>query len=312
VRTVPSILGTIAIIAGAVALGVAGAGCSSNGKSGTDASLGGNVGSGGIVQGQGGSGVGGAITVVPTGGALKGGTDGGLRGVGGAAGAGGAIDGGALDAPLPKCGDVITQVECDARDDCYSVFEDKNDCGCATPGCCARFKSCSTGSSANCLDNAMCEVMSPVCNPPYVVSYKGLCYEGCVFQDDCAILPCPNSAPTNGSACSPANGTCYYEDCGGAGRSLATCVDRAWKVETAACDTYPCQAPGTDGGELKCAAGQICVVTTDTSFRVTPSCESQTCGTRPMSTSCISGLTGQCSPRYKLDGVVVSCAMPVP
>jgi len=93
---------------------------------------------------------------------------------------------------------------------------------------------------------------------------------------------------------------------------LASCVDRVWKVETAACDTYPCQAPEKDGGVLTCAAGQICVISTDTSFRVTASCESQTCGTRPMSTSCISGLTGDCSARYKLSGVVVNCAMPVP
>jgi len=273
------------------------------------------VADGGVTKG----GAGGATGTMPgfggtiaTGGMLKGGTGGGVRGTGGAAGAGGAIDGGMPDAPLPKCSDVTTQAECDARDDCYSVFEDKNDCGCPTPGCCASFKSCSNGSYANCLDNAMCDMITPVCNPPYVLAYKNLCYEGCVFQDDCGLLPCPKSAPQNGSACSPANGSCYYEDCAGGGRMLASCVDRVWKVETAACNAYPCQAPEKDGGVLTCAAGEICVVNTDTSFRVTPSCEKQTCGTRPMSTDCIEGTDGWCSTRYKLDGVVISCSMPVP
>lgn len=329
-----TILKPVVILVGAVVVGGTGGGCGSDSKTATDASPGSKVGSGGSVQGQGGSTVVGTIAsggVLGSGGAsATGGTT--VWGSGGATGRkdagngagglgvggstvvadGGAIDGGSPDAPLPKCNEVTTQAECDARDDCYSVFEDKNDCGCATPGCCARFKSCSNGSYANCLDNASCEMIPPVCNPPYVLAYKNLCYEGCVFQDDCGLLPCPKSAPQNGSTCSPSNGTCYYEDCAGGGRMLARCEDRLWKVETAACNAYPCQAPEKDGGVLTCAAGEICVVNTDTSFRVTPSCEKQTCGTREMSTSCIEGTEGWCTARYKLDGVVVNCAMPVP
>jgi hypothetical protein len=252
------------------------------------------------------------------GGLLKGGADGG--GVGGTGGmvkggAGGSappLDGGSPDVAPPKCSEVTTRAACDARDDCHSVFEDPGTCGCASPGCCAHFKLCADGGYASCLGPAACNTVEPFCELPYVVAYKSLCYEGCVYQDDCALLPCPQTAPKNGSACSSSNGTCYYEDCAGAGRSLATCVAGAWQVETAACSSYRCEVPNTEGGGLTCTAGQICVITTNTSFNVTPTCVDQTCGTHPMDTDCVKDLTGNCSPKYSLSGVVVNCAMPVP
>jgi hypothetical protein len=286
----------------------------------------GGMGTGGM--GKGGTTGSGGSTIVSTGGMVKGGAGGMLKGGvdggsvggaggmlrGGAGGAGGAppLDGGSPDVEPPKCSEVTTQAACDARDDCHSVFEDPGTCGCASPGCCARFKSCAAGGYADCLGPAMCNTVQPFCEAPYVIAYKNLCYEGCVYQDDCGLLPCPQAAPKNGSACSSSNGTCYYEDCAGAGRSLATCVASAWQVESAACSSFTCKAPNTEAGRLTCAAGQVCVITTSTSFNVTPACENQTCGTRPMSTSCIEGLTGNCSPKYQLGGVVVSCAMPVP
>jgi hypothetical protein len=253
------------------------------------------------------------------GGLLKGGVDGGGGGTGGmvkggAGGSGGAppLDGGSPDVAPPRCSEVTTRVACDARDDCHSVFEDPGTCGCASPGCCAHFKLCADGGYASCLGPAMCNMAEPFCELPYVIAYKSLCFEGCVYQDDCGLLPCPQTAPKNGSACSSSNGTCYYEDCAGAGRSLATCVASAWQVESAACSSYRCEVPNTVGGGLTCTAGQICVITTNTSFNVTPTCVDQTCGTRPMDTDCVKDLTGNCSPKYSLSGVVVNCAMPVP
>lgn len=281
--------------------------------------------------GTGGSGTGGATLLgtggaVGTGGATLPGTGGlgsGGQLKGGATGTGGvrkgddagssALDGGAPDASsLPKCTEVTAQSDCEARTDCHSVFEDSPLCACVTPGCCATFQRCANGSSANCTGVTTCDMLEPFCQTPYVVSYAGLCYEGCVHQDDCNYLPCPQTAPSNGSGCSKANGTCYYEDCAGAGRTLATCNAGTWQVQSAACSAFACQAPGKDGGVLTCAAGQICVVMTSTSFNVTPSCESHTCGTGAMSTDCIAGTAGGCNPKYKVDGVVVSCAMPVP
>jgi hypothetical protein len=270
------------------------------------AQTGGAVGTGGAANDGGPGGV------VGTGGlSLKGGYGG--VGKGGSRGEGGAVPpDGAADASPPKCGELTTREACDARSDCHPVFEDPGTCGCASPGCCARFKSCADGGEAQCMGQAMCNMVAPHCETPYIVAYSRGCYEGCVFQDDCFLLPCPQAAPQNGSACSPAYGTCYYEDCAGAGRSLATCAAGAWRVDTVPCSAFACQVPNSDGGALTCAAGQICVITTNTSFNVTPACEKQTCGTRPMSTGCIGGLTGDCSPKYQLSGVVVTCAMPVP
>jgi len=54
------------------------------------------------------------------------------------------------------------------------------------------------------------------------------------------------------------------------------------------------------------------VVATDSSFRTTAACVDQTCGTGPLSTGCIQGLTGDCVLRYKVTGGVVTCATPVP
>ena len=295
--------GTGGLATGGILTGTGGKGAG-GGTGGVGA---GGTGAGGMVKG----GVGGT-SIVGTGGMLKGGAGG--SGSGGVGGSGGAPppDGGSPDASPPKCSEVTTQAACDARDDCHSVFEDPGTCGCASLGCCAHFKSCADGNWASCLGPASCEMMEPFCEPPYVIAYKDLCYEGCVQQDDCAILPCPRAAPKNGSTCSSANGTCYYENCAGAGRTLATCSAGSWQVQSAACSSFACQAPDTEGGGLTCAAGQVCVVTTDTSFTVTPACVDQTCGTGPMSTDCIKGLSGSCSAKYALSGGVVKCAMPVP
>ena len=317
--------GTGGLATGGILTGTGGKGAG-GGTGGVGA---GGTGAGGMVKG----GVGGT-SIVGTGGMLKGGASGtsivgtggtggtggmlkggaGGSGSGGVGGSGGAPppDGGSPDASPPKCSEVTTQAACDARDDCHSVFEDPGTCGCASLGCCAHFKSCADGNWASCLGPASCEMMEPFCEPPYVIAYKDLCYEGCVQQDDCAILPCPRAAPKNGSTCSSANGTCYYENCAGAGRTLATCSAGSWQVQSAACSSFACQAPDTEGGGLTCAAGQVCVVTTDTSFTVTPACVDQTCGTGPMSTDCIKGLSGSCSAKYALSGGVVKCAMPVP
>jgi hypothetical protein len=299
---------------GAVAAGGAAGSAGTGGALGT----GGSGAGGSTFLGSGGAlGLGGA-SIPGTGGAgsgglLKGGATGAGGFVTGGVGGSSSLDGGAPDASsLPKCSEVTSQSDCDARTDCHSVFDDSPLCACVTPGCCAIFRGCANGGTANCTGVTACEMVEPFCQPPYVVSYTSLCYEGCVHQDDCNLLPCPTSAPIDGNPCSKASGTCYYEDCAGAGRMLATCSAGTWKVQSAHCGSFDCQAPGKDGGVLTCTPGQICVVMTSTSFNVTPSCESHTCGTGPMSTNCIHGTAGSCNPKYKVDGTVVSCSMPVP
>lgn len=313
--------GGTTIVSGTTIIGTGGIGSGGTISSGSGGS---SVGTGGI-PGTGGIGMGGATrsgtggttgtggSIVGTGGSIAG-TGGTVRSGTGGSGTGGAVlDGGTPDGAAAKCSEVTTQAECDARPDCHAVFEDPGTCGCSAPGCCARFKRCATGNTADCVGPALCEMVAPHCELPYVVAYTGLCYEGCVKQDECGTLPCPKSAPQDGTTCSTAQGTCYYEDCAGAGRTLAKCAAGSWQVTSAACGPYLCEAPITDAGALTCAAGKVCVVTTDSSFRTTTACVDQTCGTGPMSTTCIQGLIASgCAVKYKTSGVVVTCSTPVP
>jgi hypothetical protein len=270
------------------------------------------VGTGGMVRGGAGG-----ITTVGTGGRSSGGTGGNRTGGSGGrfqGGAGGtaAVGSGAPDAPPPKCSEVITQAACDARSDCHSVFEDPGTCGCASPGCCAHFRSCADGTWAACLGPALCDMVEPFCELPYVIAYKNMCYEGCVQQTDCLVPPCPYAPPKDGTYCGTATFTCYYEDCAGAGRTVATCASQAWQAESAACDSFACQAEGANAEPLTCAAGEVCMLTRNTSFTWTAACVEHACGTGPMSTDCLNGLGDSCSAEYKLSGVVVTCTMPVP
>jgi hypothetical protein len=283
------------------------------------------AGTGGIV-GSGGKGAGGTAGADARGGSggrggaggssLKtdGPAGGGMGGAGGTA-SGGApgLDAGRPDAPLAKCGDVTTLAECEARSDCHSVFVDPGDCGCATLGCCTRFESCADGDKAKCTGTVLCEVDPPRCEGSYVVSYQGSCYEGCVKQTDCALLACPQAPPANGAACGPVpvSQTCYYEDCAGAGRTVATCAAgaSAWQVTTGACAPYACAADASSSS-LICPSGMICVLTTQIGPVApipTPACVPHSCGTGPITPECVPGLYGTCAAAYSVGGVVFRC-----
>jgi hypothetical protein len=85
---------------------------------------------------------------------------------------------------------VTTQAACDTRTDCHSVFEDPHNCACAALGCCARFARCADGDRARCTPGAaICTVVPPYCEQPYVVSYVNTCYEGCVRATECMPVP---------------------------------------------------------------------------------------------------------------------------
>jgi hypothetical protein len=90
-----------------------------------------------------------------------------------------------IECPKP-CADVTTELECEARTDCHSVFVDPGTCGCAAVGCCARFQRCAGGDKAMCRGTPACDALAPFCEgPAFVVSYTNACYEGCVRAKDC-------------------------------------------------------------------------------------------------------------------------------
>lgn len=96
----------------------------------------------------------------------------------------------ASDTGAGACSQLTTQTACDARSDCHSVFYDPGDCGCASPGCCARFSQCKEGAQAVCVSpspgTGFCDMATPVCEGPYVLAYTTYCYEGCVLATECA------------------------------------------------------------------------------------------------------------------------------
>jgi hypothetical protein len=86
----------------------------------------------------------------------------------------------------PPCSTQTTAADCNARADCHSVFIDSGVCDCATAGCCAHFSRCADGPADCRSDNVGCNIAAPSCEGPYVVSYSGICYEGCVLATACA------------------------------------------------------------------------------------------------------------------------------
>jgi hypothetical protein len=138
----------------------------------------GGIGTGGAFPGTGGIGTGGAFP--GTGGAFPG-TGGAFPGTGGAPG---------------NCAQAGTQAACDANPSCYSVFFDPHNCACAGLGCCARFNHCAQGAGAQCYGGVSCALSPPFCEGPYVVSYRGDCFEGCVNSLDCAPVCTPGADQT--------------------------------------------------------------------------------------------------------------------
>jgi hypothetical protein len=304
--------GNASVTGGRSATGGNGGGAGGNGGRTTPVS---GTGGGGIDGGAAGRGSGGLATG-GRGGIATGGAGGIATGGAGGLGSGGApgMDGGAPDAPPAKCSDVTTQAECDARSDCHSVFVDPGDCGCAASGCCARFQSCADGDQANCDGPVACRMALPHCEPPYIVSVQGSCYEGCVKQTDCALPPCPQAPPANGAACGPVavSQTCYYEDCAGAGRTVATCAagTSVWAVTTGACATIACEATPDSPNGIACPAGKVCVLITSSGPippTTTSTCVDHTCGTGPITSECVPSLYGTCTATYSVAGAIFQC-----
>ena len=105
----------------------------------------------------------------------------------------------------------------------------------------------------------------------------------------CPAVPSPNTA------CDSDGQVCYYEDCAGLGRSVATCqkrggpVDR-WSVDSVACDAVHCTGlPGS----MSCASGQVCAVSQGGT--ISGMCVQATCGTGPITCECAHASCADCA-----------------
>ena len=119
-------------------------------------------------------------------------------------------------------------------------------------------------------------------------------------------------APPSAS-CSSIGQTCLYEDCAGAGRTVATCTTRTWQVTTGACNSVYCEPNPDSPYALTCAAGQVCVITTSSggALIVTPTCVQHSCGTGPISPQCVPSLSGTCTASYSPGGAIFRCQVVV-
>jgi len=114
---------------------------------------------------------------------------------------------------------------------------------------------------------------------------------------------CPEAAPAPASSCSSGGQECYYEDCAGSGRTLATCTGGAWSVETGACATVRCSASPIS---MSCASGQICVVLEGGA--VIAMCAPNPCGQGPLDADCLPAQYATCSVQKSIaDGVTIIC-----
>lgn len=117
---------------------------------------------------------------------------------------------------------------------------------------------------------------------------------------------CPAVPPQPGGNCTGGL-NCYYEDCAGPGRTIATCVVGSaaaprWQVTTGACTAVTCPNPSS----LTCPAGQLCFVSAGGAVLV--ACGNNDCGTSPISCDCLQSCGGVCTVLGSVqDGIAVSC-----
>jgi len=113
-----------------------------------------------------------------------------------------------------------------------------------------------------------------------------------------AAATCPAAPPAAGAICS-GTPTCFYEDCGGSGRTIASCVNGAWSVDTGPCTGVSCQSQ-------ICQPGEVCVIRAGGALLV--ECAQNACGTGAVSCGCLQSCSGACTVGGSLaSGVTIQC-----
>jgi len=106
---------------------------------------------------------------------------------------------------------------------------------------------------------------------------------------------CPTTAPVGASSCDWNGQVCFYEDCAGAGRTVATCLKLgatgfSWSLQNTACGAVHCSGLP---GPMSCASGQVCSVSQ--SGTISGTCEQSTCGAGPITCECAHATCTNCA-----------------
>jgi hypothetical protein len=111
--------------------------------------------------------------------------------------------------------------------------------------------------------------------------------------DGVQLLTCPANPPRPSESCTGGR-VCMYEDCAGAGRTLATCGNfgsarTTWGVQTAPCGAVHCAGLPN---QMSCTSGQICAVSEGGTIAGT--CASSACGSGPVTCACAHAACTDC------------------
>jgi hypothetical protein len=118
-----------------------------------------------------------------------------------------------------------------------------------------------------------------------------------------SVLACPDTPPLRGTTCG--GQTCVYEDCAGAGRTIAQCYPAgSFDFTVTACTPASC-AGATPS---PCPMGSLCLKKPVNGV-LTPTCLPNPCGRGPITCDCVT-CSGACSIVGTADGVTVTCQTP--
>lgn len=119
---------------------------------------------------------------------------------------------------------------------------------------------------------------------------------------------CPAVPPPGATSCDSDGQVCFYEDCAGLGRTVATCQKLggprdSWSLQSAACG--PVQCVGLPSA-MSCASGQVCSV--NESGTIAGMCAQSACGTGPLTCACAHASCTNCAISGSVEqGFTVTC-----
>ena len=163
-----------------------------------------------------------------------------------------AKDAATSEAGASSCSQQTTETACQGQSACHAVYVDSGTCGCASPGCCARFSRCADGANATCTQPSSfaCTTAQPYCESPmFKLSYSGSCYEGCVLADECATASTVACSQVTTQSDCETRADCHSvfleaNDCGCAVQGCCMRFSRCADGGQANCrDTAQCEAP---------------------------------------------------------------------
>jgi len=96
------------------------------------------------------------------------------------------------------------------------------------------------------------------------------------------LASCPGAVPTEGAPCSNV-ASCFYEECTAGGRTVASCTNGAWSVETGPCTGVFCLSQ-------TCAIGQVCLMRVGGALLI--DCVPNTCGASAIGCGCLQSCAG--------------------